>query len=140
MSPADPLRAPAQVLAANESFYTAFSQGDRARMSSLWATRATVSCAHPGMHILLGREAVLKSWNAILRAPPEVPLLCFSPRVQFLGDAAVVTCYEGAGPGPAHLAATNVFVLEAGEWKMVHHHAGPLQQPVATEPRASGLN
>jgi len=140
MSPADPLQAPAQVLAANAAFYDAFSQGDQTRMSSLWASHSTVTCAHPGMQILLGREAVLKSWKTILRVAPEVPLRCFAPRVQLLGDTAVVTCYEGAGTGPAHLAATNVFVLEVGEWKMAHHHAGPLQQPLRLEPSGSVLN
>ena len=35
---------------------------------------------------------------------------------------------------PAHLAATNIFVLEEGRWRMVHHHAGPLSVP---EPRRS---
>lgn len=43
-------------------------------------------------------------------------------------------CYEGIEAQPAHLAATNAFVLEDGAWRMVHHHAGPLSQPIP-EPR-----
>ncbi|WP_276603288.1 nuclear transport factor 2 family protein [Nannocystis pusilla] len=28
--------------------------------------------------------------------------------------------------GDTELVATNIFVREDGEWKMVHHHAGPV--------------
>jgi ketosteroid isomerase-like protein len=138
--PTSPLQASAGVLAANEEFYAAFSHGDLKRMSKLWATESLITCAHPGMQLLQGRDAVMRSWNALLRVPPEVPLNCFSPRVQLLGEAALVTCYEGAGTGPAHLAATNIYVREAGEWRLIHHQAGPLQHPLRVEPQPSGLN
>lgn len=140
MSVTDPLHASAHVLAANEAFYAAFSRGDLTAMSKLWATEAMVTCAHPGMQILQGRDAVMKSWSALLRVPPSMALNCFSPRVQVLGSSAIVICYECAGEGPAHLAATNVYVREGGEWKMMHHHAGPMQRPVLLEPQQSSLN
>lgn len=138
--PADRNPASVEVLAANEAFYAAFSQGDVPRMSRLWASVAPVSCLHPGMQALHGREAVLRSWQSILRVRPELPLRCLAPRVQLVGSVALVTCYEAAGDGPGHLAATNVFLQEGGEWKMVLHQAGPLQHPVAPEQPAAGLN
>ncbi len=129
-----------EVLAANEAFYAAFSQGDVPSMSRLWASHAPVSCLHPGMQAIHGREAVLRSWQAILRVRPELPLRCLIPRVQLVGSVALVTCYEAAGDGPGHLAATNAFVKEGTEWKMVLHHAGPLQHPVAPEQPPAVLN
>lgn len=138
--PAERNPATVEVLAANEAFYAAFSQGDVPRMSSLWASHAPVSCLHPGMQVLHGREAVLRSWQSILRVRPELPLRCLAARVQLVGNVALVTCYEAAGDGPGHLAATNVFLQESGEWKLVLHQAGPLQRPVAPEQPATVLN
>jgi len=120
----------AEVLAANASFYRAFTDGDLAAMHALWATEAPLSCLHPGMPALAGRQRVLESWAQILERPPPAPMTCANARVQLLGDTALVLCYEGSGDNPSHLAATNVFVLEAGAWRLVHHHAGPLSRPI----------
>jgi ketosteroid isomerase-like protein len=127
------------VLLANASFYRAFSEGDAAAMAELWAERAPIACIHPGAPVLVGREAVLKSWRQILRAERSFSLRCDSATVQLLGAVALVLCYEGGEEEPAHLVATNVFVLEEGAWRMVHHHAGPLSAPIAP-PSSSPLN
>jgi hypothetical protein len=136
----DRSEAQAAVVLANEAFYRAFSQGNYAAMSALWAARAPVSCFHPTAPGLVGREVVLESWRQILRGP-SLEMRCDNPVVHFAGeDAAIVTCYEGNGDHPAHLAATNVFVLEDGGWRMVHHHAGPLASPIPKPGRYSAAN
>ena len=40
-----------------------------------------------------------------------------------LGDTAFVVCYEVLSSGT--LVATNIFQRENGQWKVVHHQAGP---------------
>lgn len=120
----------AAILRANAEFYRAFNRGDAAAMQALWAKHANVACFHPGSTLLLGREAVLESWRSMLREPPAFRLRCDHAAVSLFGETAIVTCYEGTGDRAAHLAATNVFVLEEGAWRMVHHHAGPLSSPV----------
>jgi len=40
-------------------------------------------------------------------------------------QAALVLCREVLA-GQGVLAATNLFVREAGAWRMVHHHSGPI--------------
>jgi ketosteroid isomerase-like protein len=126
----DRSKAEAAILHANAAFYRAFRQGNHAAMSALWAARAPVSCFHPTAAALFGRDAVLESWKQILRGP-SFDIRCDTPVVHVAGEeAAIVTCYEGNGENPAHLAATNVFVLEDGDWRMVHHHAGPLATPI----------
>lgn len=127
----DPERAgrEAGVLEANEAFYRAFNRGDFATMRELWARAAPVSCLHPGAPPLAGREPVLSSFRALLVAAPAWKMVCRDATVHLFGDAALVTCFEANGEGPAHLAATNVFVLEEERWRMVHHHAGPLSAP-----------
>jgi ketosteroid isomerase-like protein len=140
-SPKNPA-AEAAVLRANASFYRAFTRGDFQAMSALWAQHAPVSCFHPGSTLLRGRQNVLASWRQIIAEPAPFEMRCDHPDVQLFGALAIVTCYEGNGEQPAHLAATNVFVLEAGDWRMVHHQAGPLARPVSasTPPSSTSLN
>jgi len=110
-----------RVLAANAAFYDAFAAKDPAAMTAVWARRAPLACIHPGWHALRGREAVLASWRAILTGPAAPPITCADAAAHVLGDVAVVICIERI---PAvELVATNVFVREDGEWRMVHHHA-----------------
>jgi ketosteroid isomerase-like protein len=120
----------AAALRANASFYRAFTAGDYAAMSQLWAERAPLICLHPGAPALFGREAVLDSWRQVLSSPPGFVMRCDHARVHLIGELAIVTCYEGNDDRPAHLAATNVFIIEDGAWRMLHHHAGPLSTPI----------
>ena len=140
MSEATATTADATILRANQRFYTAFTAGDYAAMNDLWARRAPVTCLHPGAAVVVGRAAVLDGWRQILRRSSGPELRCDHPRVSVMGEAAIVTCYEAGGDEPAHLAATNVFVLEDGAWRMVHHHAGPLARAMPRRPAASTLN
>lgn len=116
-------REAARVLAANERFYAAFRAGDAAAIEALTATTALVACIHPGGPALVGRAAALESWRAILGGSGRPAIHCEGAVAHLLGDAAFVTCYERIGDD--WLVATNVFALEAGEWRLAHHHAGP---------------
>jgi ketosteroid isomerase-like protein len=126
----------AAILDANATFYRAFTEGDYDRMNGLWAQRAPVACIHPAARTLIGRAAVLESWRQILGSTSRFELRCDQPVVHVIGDVAIVSCYEGSNEEPAHLAATNVFVLEDGNWRMVHHHAGSVSNRVP-RPRPS---
>jgi ketosteroid isomerase-like protein len=112
-----------EILAANEAFYHAFRREDPTAMDELWARHAPVACIHPGWDALIGRDRVMASWLAIMNNGAPA-IRCVAPRVQRLGDAAFVICEEHVGGG--RLLATNVFVHEDGQWRMVHHHAGPI--------------
>ena len=109
------------VLAANASFYEAFAARDLGAMEALWASRAPVVCIHPGWRPLSGRDSVLASWRAILTGPAPPAITAQDAVVHVLGETAFVVCVENL-PG-AQLVATNVFVLEDADWKLVHHHA-----------------
>lgn len=121
------------VVAANERFYRIFAAGDFAAMAALWAERHPVVCVHPGWAPLAGRDAVLESWQAILAAPDPARVSCRDVLAYGLAadgtvgtaGAAMVLCREVLA-GQGVLAATNLFVREAGAWRMIHHHAGPI--------------
>lgn len=113
-----------EILAANQRFYDAFAQADLGLMDDVWAREAPVSCVHPGWGALVEREEIMLSWRAILEgdAPGEIE---YGAAEAHTGeDMAYVVCSETIGE--AQLVATNVFVREGGEWKLVHHHAGPV--------------
>jgi SnoaL-like protein len=116
-----------EVLGANEAFYQAFAGGDLDRMDELWARAAPVSCIHPGWSALVGRERVMASWRAILRAGNRIE--ASGARAFLGGGAGYVVCFEGEPGDEPILVATNIFVHEDGRWRMVHHHAGQLAHP-----------
>ena len=115
----------AKLLFANDTFYTAFANRDAAAMANLWAQRAPVTCIHPGWQTLVSRETVVDSWRAILENPRAPQIACRGPRAFVHGEVGLVVCYEVIGGSV--LAASNVFVREDGEWKLMHHQAGPCE-------------
>jgi ketosteroid isomerase-like protein len=115
-----------EALAANAAFYTAFRDRDIATMAAIWSREHLVACVHPGWQILYGRETVLASWKAILKSESSPPIESRDARVFVHGTVAVVTCVEQIFD--ARLAATNVFVREAGGLRLVHHQAGPFTE------------
>lgn len=110
------------ILDANDAFYAAFSSGDVGAMDAQWARHAAVSCAHPSWDLLIGRRDVMASWLAILSGGAPTNVRCEDPRAVVSAELGVVTCTESIGE--ARVFATNVFVKEDGEWRIVHHHGG----------------
>jgi len=113
-------------VAANHAFYEAFAHGDVEAMDELWARKRDVACIHPGWGAIHGRDQVMRTWHAIMSGG-ATPIACEEPEVIVLDDSAFVTCVEDVDGN--RLVATNIFVLEAGVWKMVHHQAGPFHEP-----------
>lgn len=120
-----------EVLAQNRAFYTAFRQRDFDSMDELWATRVKVACVHPGWQPIRGREQVMASWRAILGQSSVPQIRCEDASAHVLGDTAFVLCEEVLGEG--RLAATNVFVREEDDWRLVHHQAGPMAPGARSE-------
>ena len=110
------------MLKTNEAFYAAFARGDFSAMQALWAQNVPIACVHPGWPPLHDRIKIMQSWQGILANPPKPPIVAMQPEVQLHGDTAIVICWEAIGS--VHLVATNVFVREAGVWRMVMHQSG----------------
>jgi hypothetical protein len=72
----------------------------------------------------------MASWESLLRAPPPIRL---GPASAFVyGNAAFVLCLELIEE--TVLSATNIFVREAGGWRLVHHQAGPSHDAAPPDP------
>ncbi len=139
MPPPDPAPNPAAiaadaVLAANQAFYDAFNARDLAAMEALWSRRSPVACIHPGWAPLTGHRQVMQAFGAILANEATPEIACLSPEALLWGEVALVVCVERLGE--AALAASNLFRLEEGVWRMVHHQAGPAAE--ASGPAAPG--
>lgn len=129
------------VLQANLGFYEAFAARDMEAMDRCWSTQHRVACAHPGWQVIHGRERVMASWRAILEGTSAPDIHCQGAQTILVDQVAVVTCVERLAD--ARLVATNVFALEEGLWKMVHHHAAPFAErsvPEASIPPPDRLN
>jgi len=111
------------VAAANRAFYQAFAARDFVAMEKIWAQKSPVACIHPGWPAIFKRENVLASWKGILGNAQQSTVACSDERVLIHGETAIVICTETVA-GNA-LVATNVFVREDGDWRMIHHQAGP---------------
>lgn len=109
-----------ELLRANREFYRAFAAGDYVAMDRLWSEHVDSTCVHPGWEVLRGRDRVMASWRGILRRP--LPVRSRDEVATVLGEVGVIICVEVLPEG--ELVATNVFVLEQGRWRMLHHQAG----------------
>lgn len=118
---------------AEEAFYEAFEQRDLDAMMAVWAEDDTIVCVHPGGERLVGREAIAEAWRQIFRneARLEFRLL----HCHALSDEGVVVHsvleeirVDGRPDFRAVVAATNVFVLTDGGWRLWMHHGSNMGQ------------
>lgn len=124
-------------LFANEAFYAAFREGDYRAMAALWAVEARQCCMHPVWEPLFGREAIMASWKEVLRNPPQVESV--NPYVILGHSMATVLCYEQVDRN--FLAATNVYIMEGGRPRMVHHQAAATRgRPIVEKRTGPVLN
>ncbi len=118
------MSAESDVIAANAAFYAAITARDRDAMARLWAGDDRVSCIHPGWTAIVGRAAVLASWTNIFAGPSPPEIRCQHPQAIIVGIEARILCVERIGVNA--LAATNLFRLIDGVWRLVHHHASEI--------------
>ena len=111
------------ILFANEAFYAAFAAGDIEAMDGIWAREFPCVCLHPGATPIYDRAEIMRSWAHILADPGVREMQMHNARIVAYDDFALVICYETLGGGT--LVASNGFVREKGQWRMISHHAGP---------------
>ena len=114
-------------LAANRRFYGAMRAADLDAMDDIWSRQRPVSCAHPGRPPIFGREAVMESWRVILSIRDAPDIRPVGPHAIVTGRTALVVCREEVGA--VAIMASNTFVLERGDWRMVSHLAERLPHP-----------
>ncbi len=122
------------LLGANRAFYDAFTTRSGEAMAALWAPGQDVRCIHPGRPVLTGRERVLESWRDIFRHNPPMEVELSQVQTQVVGPVGLVYLVEQLTITledrvvKSLVQATNGFVHLEDGWRMLLHHAGPLEQ------------
>lgn len=118
--------------AAQAAFYAAFETRSLDAMMAVWANDDGIACIHPLSAPLNGRAAVAAGWKSLFEAAGQ-----FRVRVDVahdIRDAIQVILIvresliigQETEPRPPILA-TNVYRKHTDGWRMVLHHASPLQ-------------
>jgi len=124
-----------EVLKANAAFYEAFAAGDFLAVKRLWSGRSNISVIHPGSIAQHGQEAVMMSWELIFAKSGVHEIECINEEAYLTGESAYVVCSEVFPEG--QLIATNIFVFEDNEWRMIHHQAGSVSDRQWQEPASN---
>ena len=122
----------AGVLDCNERFYQAFRKSDMRAMRAVWGVGDHVQCLHPGSACISGDTQVMASWEIVFSSMPPgqgLDVNCEQVRVHATETWGFITCVErvDSDTGVGTLAATNVFEVQDGEWKIIHHQAHGIQ-------------
>lgn len=118
--------------AAEAAFYAAFEARSLDAMMAVWSEAEHVACLHPLAAPLNGRAAVAAGWKSLFEAAGQ-----FRVHVELAHEIREVdhvirvvreylTIGKETTPRPPILA-TNVYRREGEGWRMVLHHASPLQ-------------
>ena len=117
------------------AFYEAFERADLPAMMAVWAESDAVVCVHPRGPRLVGFDAVRDSWIQIFANGARLRVRATETRKFDGNSVAVHTLVELiSAPGASatqSVCATNVYELTEGGWRMVVHHATPLEEPAA---------
>ncbi len=116
------------IISANDEFYLAFNNMDIEKMESVWSSKCEVSVVHPGWDLLTGLGEVMMSWRQILKNSSFKKVFCDNVWVNVIEQTANVICIEHLDD--IELIATNIFVYENDQWKLIHHQAGPLNPEI----------
>ena len=129
---------------AESAFYSAFEMADIDLMDALFADQ-NVSCIHPNAMPIVGRDAVLNSWEKILSTISEP---AFYPEVLHrtvegdnVGNTAIhlvaerIAADHQIGTETSLVIATNVYIKQENGWRMMMHHSSlpPYEEDEAIE-------
>lgn len=129
--------------AAESAFYTAFEARSLDAMMAVWSHDDCIACIHPLAAPLNGQAAVAAGWRSMFEAAGQFRVQVET--VHEIREASqvirIVREYLIIGqettPRPPILA-TNVYRMEDAGWRLVLHHASPLQvggtPPARTSP------
>ena len=127
------------IIAANESFYKAFNARDLDAMKNVWVSHEKATCIHPGCVPLNGLESIIDSWGGIFKNSGNMDIQITDISVTTSESLAWISCVEKLYTIATHgvlaskVFSTNLFQLNAGNWKMIMHHASPLPSSPESE-------
>lgn len=117
---------------AEQAFYEAIESGNLDALMAVWAEDDEIVCIHPNGLRLVGQSAIRDSWRAILSSNRKIHVhLDRAVRWQGLmlaTHSVVETVYMDGEAAELAVTATNVFIRGAHGWRLLVHHASPLNE------------
>lgn len=120
-----------EVRKASEQFYSALNRmlnGDAGPLTNIWSHGAAVTTMHPTGGRDVGWDTVRQTWEQVAGIASDGQVKLDDQMIQVSGEIA----YElGTERGQVRFdgqrvqidqRVTNIYRLEAGAWKIVHHH------------------
>lgn len=131
---------------AEAAFYQALETADPALMQRVWAPLEAVTCVHPGRTPLVGRTAVMHSWDVIFTAGPSLEVRHERLQRSTGPGLAVHLVHEylqllGGSAAQAPVVATNCYQRIGTRWFMTGHHGSPtlaIERATAPADRPAG--
>lgn len=117
---------------ASEHLYDALSHllnGDSCLMDGIWSHSMDVTTMHPVGGREVGWKQVQERWDQLARLTSDGQIRLKDQLIRIEGDLAFEVGIEegqvrlGGRQVAIQQRATNIYRLEAGVWKAVHHHA-----------------
>jgi ketosteroid isomerase-like protein len=125
-----------KVITANQSFYTAFKEGNINKMDKVWSHSTYVSAIHPiSKNVIVGWKGVRESFDGVFKGYTNINIEPINLTVHVEGNVAWVlqneefSAQQGDKTVKLTSGATNMFVKTAGKWLMVHHQASVAMTP-----------
>jgi ketosteroid isomerase-like protein len=112
-------------------FYGSIEAGDLDMLMQVWADDDGIICIHPGGERLAGREAIRRSWAAILGNAATIRFVLTDEQITGDDDLVVHNLKENIELDDGTrgvMLATNIYRQVSGSWQLIMHHASPQPQ------------
>lgn len=114
---------------AEQGFYTAMSSASIDAMKNVWLDSEEVACIHPMAQRILGYKQVINGWQGIFRGQGE--MIAHIEKVKST-QGPVLAVHTGTevlrqDASEFRVEVTNIYQISDGGWKMILHHASPVQ-------------
>jgi len=126
------------LIAANDALYTGLNEmfkGNIEPLNNLWSHSETISYMGPFGESLIGWDAVGAEFSKVADMKLGGSISCVDMHAYLGSDFGYTTCVEegenmDADGNPVSVShrATNIFQLENGEWRLIHHHTDKSHQ------------
>ncbi len=133
---------PEPIEEADETFFEALETLDVEEIMDCWAVEGPVSLLFPGVEDAVGRQMVEAAWEMVALHTSELKTMLEAQVVMRRGELGYsflsgrILSTHGDEALTVEVYVTNIYKLEEGEWKMVHHHTTPApHQPSFFEQR-----
>jgi ketosteroid isomerase-like protein len=127
------------------AFYDAFSHAETEALMAVWAEDEEICCVHPAAAPLFGYAAVRSAWDAIFRNSAKMRIELreehWSTTIGMSTQCAIEWIYVGEEPQPrGPVFVTNIYLRAPQGWRLLSHHASPIQTGLASSASAVVLH